>query len=46
LTALSETLANWEDGEIEATDTFRADIIWFFYEIMAAELKDDLWLRS
>jgi len=42
LTALSETLENWEEGGSEATDTFRAEIIWFFYEIMAAELKDDL----
>jgi len=46
LAALSETLENWEDGGRDATDTFRAEIIWIFYEIMAAELKDNLWLKS
>jgi len=42
LAALSETLENWEDEDSNATDTLRAEIIWIFYEIMAAELKDDL----
>jgi len=42
LTALSVTLENWEDGDSKATDTFRAEIIWIFYELMAAELSDDL----
>jgi len=42
LIALSETLENWEEGESEATDAFRAEMILIFYEIMAAELKDDL----
>jgi len=46
LTALSATLENSEDSESEATDDFRAEIIWFFYEIMAVEVKDDLWLKS
>jgi len=46
LTALSETLENWEDGGSEATYTFRAAIIWIFYEIMAAEVKVVLWLKS
>ena len=46
LTALSETLENWEDGDSKPTDTFRAEIIWIFYEMMATELKDDLWLKS
>jgi len=46
LIALSATLENWEDIESKPTDNFRAEIIWIFYEIMAAELKDDLWLRS
>jgi len=43
---LSATLENWEDSDSKATDDYRATIIWFFYEIMAAEVKDDLWLRS
>ena len=42
MTTLSETLENWEDGGREVTDTFRAEIIWLFYEMMAAELNDDL----
>ena len=41
LTALSETLENWEDGDSKTTDTLRVEIIWIFYEIMV-ELKDDL----
>ena len=46
MTALSETLENWEEGESETTDTLREEIIEFFYEMIAAELKDDLWLKS
>jgi len=42
LTALSETLENWEDGDSKDTDNVRAEIIWIFYEIIAAELNDDL----
>jgi len=42
LTALSETLENWEDGESEATDALREEFIWIFYEMMAAELSYDL----
>ena len=46
LTALSATLENSEDSESEATDDFRVEMIWFFYVTMAAEVKDDRWLRS
>ena len=46
LIALSATLENSEDSESEATDDFRVEMIWFFYEIVAAEVKDDRWLRS
>jgi len=42
LTDLSETLENWEDGDSKPTDNCRAEIIWIFYEIMAAEVNDDL----
>jgi len=42
LTALSETLENCEAGDSKDTDNVRADIIWIFYEIMAAEVNDDL----